>query len=265
MSKRSDSDRPFRVAVFGMPDDPDSLADVLEDVLGLHATDARVHARAAPGVLGEPLDRETADRLASAIGETGVQAEVLSASDIPSLAEPVVAHHARCLDVGLEVSEMHGRAASLLAWNRLDLLSVGQIPQETERYQIDANTTSISSARRAGGRGSVKKALPPGPEAWIIAGNPFRAYRIDHKRMNYEYLGDRKTDSATSNFRMFCDDLVAHARLAYLTPATRAWLEHGSVEDYSFTVGEALERYTVLHLLLHRRAQNQASGAASAT
>jgi hypothetical protein len=244
----------FRVAVFGAPDDPDALSRVLERVLGMHATDAHIHARGAPGIFADRLGREAAERLAAEIAATGLQAAALAESDIPSLEGATVVHHARCEGAGLSILDLHGQPEALVGWGDVDFVSLGQVPQETARHYIDADAMTIRAARRTG-RGTVERPLSPGAEAWIVAERPFRVFRIDHKRMNYEYLGDRKSDSATANFRIFVDDLIAHAPQAYLTPATRMWLESGSVEDYSFDSTDALERYTVLHLLIHRRAR----------
>lgn len=242
----------YRVVVFAAPDDPRELSQVLELALGMHATDALVHARAAPGVLTLGLSREQAERTAAGIVAVGVGAEVVADSELPPLARATVVHHAACLETGLEIIELHGREAALINWDDVDLLSVGQIPKESARHFMPNDMTSVKSGRRTG-PSSLETPLSPGPEAWIICARPFRAYRIDHKRMNYEYLHNRKTDSATANFRLFIDDIVARARRAYLTPATRAYVEHGSVADYSFETADELQRATLLHLLVHRR------------
>jgi hypothetical protein len=112
---------------------------------------------------------------------------------------------------------------------------------------------AISAARRTS-PGPKDILMTPGPSAWFVCKNPDRELRIDHKRMNYEYLGKRKTFSATANFRLFLDDVIARARQAYLTPSTRDYLEHGSVSDYSFDSPEALKQDAILHILIRRRA-----------
>jgi hypothetical protein len=137
----------------------------------------------------------------------------------------------------------------------VDLLSIGQVPIESSRHYVPNDITTIRSGSRTG-PSTLETPVAPGPEAWILCVRPFRAYRIDHRRMNYGYLGDRKLDSATANFRLFIDDIVARARRAYLTPTTRAYIEHGSVADYSFDTSEELQRVTLLHLLIHRRVAN---------
>lgn len=242
----------YRVVVFAAPDDPGELSEVFESALGMHATDAIVHARSAPGVLSLSLPKEQADQIAAGIGAIGLGAEVVAEADLPDLVRPTVVHHAACLEDGLEIMELHGRESALIAWDDVDLLSIGQIPKESSRHYPANDVTTVKSGRRTG-PSTLETPLSPGPEAWILCARPFRVYRIDHKRMNYEYLGARKIDSATANFRLFIDDIVARARRAYLTPATRAYVEHGSVADYSFQTADELQRDTILHLLVHRR------------
>jgi hypothetical protein len=243
----------YRVAVFAAPDDPRELARVLELCLGMHATDALFHARSAPGVLAIPLDRPLAERVTAGIVSLGVQAAAVAEADLPDFSRAAVVHHARCLETGLEIVELHGVEAALVPWSDVELLSIGQVPQETARHYLAAESVTVRAARRTGPT-TVQTPLPPGPEAWVLCARPSRIFRIDHKRMNYEYLGDRKSESATANFRLFIDDVVSHARGAYLTPSTRAYLEHGSVADYSFDSMDELQRATEIHLLLHTHA-----------
>lgn len=244
----------YRVAVFAAPDDVHELSQILEDVLGMHATDAAIHARSAPGILPDHLAAERAAELASAINTIGIHAEAIPAGSIPEFQHVEAVHHVRCLDSGLEILELTGAEQCVVPWDDVDLISIGQVPLETSRHYTSAEGASVISSGRRTAPGPVDRPLPAGPEAWIIRREPLRGFRIDHKRMNYEYLGTRKTDSATANFRVLIDDVISRAPEAYLPPATRAFLEHGPVTNYSFNSPEALKRYTVLHLLIHRRA-----------
>jgi hypothetical protein len=81
--------------------------------------------------------------------------------------------------------------------------------------------------------------------------------------MNYEYLGERKTDSATVNFRLFLNDLLRNAPQAYVTPSTRAFLTHGAERLYHFDTTGHLQRYAQFHYLAHQRASQAAAGTAS--
>ena len=221
-------------------------------MLGLHATDALVLARTVPGALADELSRETAERLAGEISQIGVRAEAVPAADVPEFLNIVVVHHARCLETGLEVLGLNAEEKMLIAWDDIELISVGQVPQEPARRYVTGEMTAISAARRTS-LGPTDMLLTPGPSAWFVCKNPECELRIDHKRMNYEYLGNRKTFSATANFRLFLDDVIAKARQAYLTPSTRDYLLHGSVTDYSFGSPEELKRDAILHLLIRRR------------
>jgi hypothetical protein len=244
------NDAKYRVIVYAAPDEAQELGDVLESVLGLHATDALILARAAPGPLGDVLTRELAERLVAEISQIGLRADAVPADEVPEFRNIVVVHHARCLDAGLDVLGLNAEEKMLIAWNNIDLISVGQVPQETSRHYPMAEM--VTAARRTS-HSPTDMLLTPGPCAWFVCRNPSCELRVDHKRMNYEYLAQRKTFSATANFRLFLDDVIARARAAYLTPSTRDYLEHGSVTDYSFGSAEALKRDAILHLLIHRR------------
>lgn len=250
----ADTTAVHRVAVFAAPDDVHDLSRVLVAVLGMHPTDAAVHARYAPGVLPDRLPAGQAAELAGAIEGIGIRAEAIAAESIPEFEHAEVVHHVRCLDAGLEILEFHGAEECVVPWGEIELVSIGQVPLETSRHYVGAEGASVISAARRTAPGPVDRPLPAGPEAWIIRREPLRGFRIDHKRMNYEYLGTRKSDSATANFRLLIDDIIAQVPETYLPPATRAFLEHGPVTEYSFESQEALKRYTVLHLLVHRQA-----------
>jgi hypothetical protein len=251
MTLASDAATSCHVAVFAAPHNLQELRDVLQSVLGMHPIDAMIQARTAPGILAIPLDRDKAEQLAQATRAIGLPTEVVSDADLESLEHAPVIHHVRCIEGGFDILELHGHEAALVPWDDILLLSVGQVPLETARHSPEAQTTSVKAGRWVG-PSSMETPLPPGPEAYIVCRRPFRAFRIDHKRMNYEYLGERKTDSATANFRLFFDDVVSRARQAALTPAARAYLENHSVDEYSFTSPSELQRYTELHLVLHK-------------
>jgi hypothetical protein len=118
----------FRVVVFAAPEDPGVLRDLLVRRLNMHPTDAMVHARAVPGVLPDRLNQDAAEQLAAAVNEAGLHAEAVRQSEIPDFEHSEAVHHARCLEEGFEVVELHGDKESLVPWSRIELLSVGQVP-----------------------------------------------------------------------------------------------------------------------------------------
>lgn len=239
------------VVVFAVPGEPQELADVLTEVLGMHPTDALVHARSAPGILPDRLTRDKAELLAAAIQKIGVRAEVVTPDEVPDFHHGEVVHHCKCATGGLEIIETHGDLETVVPWDEIELICVGVVPQEGARHYATGEMSVLSAARRSP---HAPLDIPPtaGPELWFIRKSPFRAFRIDHKRLNYEYLGDRKTDSATVNFHAFLRDLLQHAPHAYVTPSTRAFLEHGAERQYHFDSADQLRRYTQFHLMIRR-------------
>lgn len=258
MKPESSDDRSFHVVVFAAPDDPHDLAEVLAEVMGIHPTDAIIHARHAPGILPDRLSREQADRLTAAVKDLGLHAESISADEIPEFGHGEAVHHVQCPEEGLDIFGLRGGLDDCVPWDEIELICVGVVPQETTKHYLTNEMTNLSAARRTT-PGPLEVPLSDGPELWFIRRNPFHAYRVDHKRMNYEYLGGRKTDSATVNFRLFLDDLIRQVPHAYVTPSTRAFLGHGAERLYHFDTAEHLQRYTQYHYLAHRRASAAAS------
>jgi len=56
------------------------------------------------------------------------------------------------------------------------------------------------------------------------------------------------------NFREFLHDLLQHAPQAYVTPSTRAFLEHGPERHFHFESTDQLRRYAQFHLFIRRHA-----------
>lgn len=257
METEAGHEQNFQVVAFAAPGDPEELAHVLTEVLEIHPTDAMHHARRAPGILPERLSREQADRLAAAINELGLHAEVIAAGEIPDFGHAEAVHHVQCPEAGLDIFGLRGGLDDCVPWDEIELICVGVVPQETTKHYPTSEMATLSAARRTTPPPHDVR-LSPGPALWFIRRSPTHAYRVDHKRMNYEYLGARKTDSATVNFRLFLEDLLRHAPRAYVTPSTRAFLGHGSERLYHFDSGEHLQRYTEFHYLAHRRAAGEA-------
>jgi hypothetical protein len=253
MSTETTSAAVCHVAVFALPEDPQVLAQVLTDVLGLHPTDAIVQARSAPGILPAHLSRDQAERLAAAIQETGIRAEVAPQDEVPDFQHESVVHHCRSTGAGLEIIAASGSLETAVPWSDIELICVGVVPQEGGRHYPVGEMSVLSAARRSP-HAPLEVPASAGPELWFVRRQPFATFRIDHKRMNYESLAERKTDSATANFQLFIRDLLERAPRAYVTPSTRAFLEHGAGRLSHFDSTDQLRRYAQFHLLIRRHA-----------
>ncbi|NQV25278.1 MAG: hypothetical protein HQ518_13020 [Rhodopirellula sp.] len=241
----------YRVAVFSRCSDPDQFTETLVSVLGLNRIDARIHAAHVPGLLPERLTRERAELAAAAINRLGMSAAGISQSDIPNLDHPMVVHHAACREEGLEVLGLRGAQASLVEWPDLEFVSAGYVPLESAQHSSTESMVVVHSVPHTFDETSEHLALS-GLECWFIAKHPQRIYVINHNRMNYDYLGSRKTGSASANFGEFLQDVAHFAEQSFLTPATHAFLSRGPVEDYAFSTAERLKQTTQLQFLLHR-------------
>jgi hypothetical protein len=244
----------YRVAVFATPSGPDELSELLEKQLSLHPTDARIHAHAVPGLLPNRLRREEAESLAAAVASLGLACHVFHQKEIPDLDGAVTVHHARCTDAGFEIFGLKGESERVVPWAEFELLSIGDVPGEAAHHFQFPVIRALHAA--------PTPTMPPitapnstGPEAWLSTPGATELFRIEHEQMNYEALGDRKTTSAARNFRTFITDVSARIPHAYLTPAARAYLEHGFVRHFLFHSREEFQRYTQFHILLRHRLQ----------
>ncbi len=247
----------FRVVVFAAPSEPEALSKILQETLGLHPIDSRIHAHAVPGILPDRLPEDQAQRVAREIGTLGITTEVIAEEELPHLEHPEVVHHALIDDSDLKVLEYRGREERTIPWTEIELISVGYVPLE-KTVHIPVDTTVILSAAPRAPTFSYEFPTFSGPEAWLVTTGEPQAYRINHNEMNYETLGDRRTDSATVNFRLLLGDFMDHLPNIYVPPATHAFLRGGLLRHYLFQSSEELQRYTRFHLLLlHRLRSNE--------
>lgn len=242
-----------RVAVFGKPGDPHLIASILCDTLHLHRTDAVIQAHYAPGVLPLLMTATAARDVIQKIVGLGVQAVAVRDAELPDLSQATTVHHARIQPHGWEIVDYRGDVADVIPWSRLDLIAIGDVPlpevsRQTEVRQAIVTTTPQSLGSR------LTTPDTTGPELWIICHDPQAVYFIEHRAMNYETLGARKTDSAATNFRLFAEDLVQHATSAWQTPSTRAYLHHDTRLHYAFPDSDHLQRQAVLSWVMKHAA-----------
>ena len=246
----SDTPSSCRVLVLSLPEAPPELTPVLSEHLGLNKIDARIFLHNLPGLLKPTLERSSAEALSTAIHEAGGYAVVVDNESIPDLAHPTLLHHMRCVDAGLEIVGLDGEPEQTLAWSELSLLNIGVLPLEQSHHE-NTSMAAVHTPHLRDLHADIESMR--GPEAWLIADNPLRCWVIKQTEMNYEYLGDRKQTSASLNFRLMIDDLIAHAKQIYLAPAARAFTGHGLFRHYAFDSEDELEQNTLFHLLICRR------------
>ena len=242
----------WRVAVFAIPDDQAALKSILMSEFNLNPIDAQIRIHGLPGLLPEPMNEAKAQRVREQIEQLGIATSLVDIQTVPLLNHPLRPHHVKCLQDGLEILGLDGSRDELIDWSEVSIVSIGYVPLETAHH-YHAPTTAIASAPH---HEVALSELPSmsGAEMWLMRDTvPPKAYRIDHNQMNYEYLGNRKVDSATANFQTLVGDLLERAKACYQTPATRAFVSHGPLKHFAFTSSEELQHYTLFHFLLRRR------------
>ncbi|HSG68998.1 MAG TPA: hypothetical protein VLA12_01210 [Planctomycetaceae bacterium] len=244
----------FRVLVLSLPDSPQDLAPAFSEQLGLNLIDARIQIHHLPGLLKPSLDRSAADRLTEEIHKAGGYAVVVNHELVPDLSHPTPLHHVRCVDEGLEIVSLEGERQLILDWNELTLLNIGVLPLEITRHE-NVDVPVVHSAPHSQDVRTEIQTMR-GPEAWLIADDPLRCWVIKQTEMNYEYLGERMQTSASLNFRLLIDDIIARAKHLYLTPPARAFTGHGLFRHYAFDSDDELRENTLFHLLICRRMHN---------
>lgn len=243
----------YRVAVFSQLADPRELSQVFQDVLQLHPTDALVRSRHVPGILTETFSEEQARTLTAAISQLGIRSSAIRAAEIPDLHHATAVHHAQCVEPGLQLIGLHGQPETLVPWSAIQMICIGETPLETSQHFPSGKWSGVSAGHHYQNP-ALNLACTPSLEAWITCAAPFPSLRIDHERMNYEYLGARRVDSSAVNFKQFVQDLTRQATAAMLTESTVAYLRHVEPEHYRFKSPDELIRYATLHAVQARLA-----------
>jgi hypothetical protein len=253
----------FRLVVLRAPTDHTLLGEVFRDQLHLNGIDALGRARRMPGVLKDHLTREQAEALAVAIREAGWEAVAVPVNELPDPAHAETVHHARCSESGLALMGLSGEVESQIAWEAVRLLCIGEAPLETSRH-YRLNERYVTAGQYLHG-GPLDLPTPPSLQLWIECLPPTTLLVVAHQHMNYEYLGSRRTDSATVNFRSFVDDLVRFAPRAVRTPSTEAYLNGHDSQRYRFNSADDLAHHVVWQIMLARQTHVPAADPAAAS
>ncbi|MEW4489640.1 hypothetical protein AB1L42_16275 [Thalassoglobus sp. JC818] len=251
----------YLVIVQSLPKDRLPLHEILVENLKMHPTDALKKIHDLPGIVAVDLEQGTALKVARDFLSAGCRVTVASDETLPDLEHSPKLHHVRCHPDGFELVGLDGSKFAVLPWTSFAFLSVGMIPFSYNENPADRFTTASSP----GPSSTTKRAssLPKARELWITTHHPDRCFRIEEQEMNYEYLGERKSSSATTNFELLVRDIVKFAPHIALSSSARAYLNHNSILEYSFDSAEEYRRWVraqiaiVRDLMEHRKPNNE--------
>jgi hypothetical protein len=251
----------YRLVIFEAIEEPREVRDLISGVTGMHPTDAVQWLARAPGTWPRPLDEVTVRKLLDGLYDLRIPAEAWRTDQFPELSPARTVHRAACLNEGFRIEGLRGEPTHWVAWDRIEEICAGRIRVEDEYRQgqpprgpgaVVAGIRALvlmkpqSSVRR---QRATRIPRDPVGEVIIVRREPRIAFRIIENQMNYAYLGDRLSQSASENFPVFVADLCARAEAAYVTESTQALLRHSDPGEYEFESSQSLLDYATHRLL----------------
>jgi hypothetical protein len=251
----------YRLVIFQPIEELPPARDLVCRVTGMHPTDAAQGLARAPGTWPWLLEDTEVRAILNGLYELRIAAEAWRTDLFPDLSPARTVHRAACLAEGFRIEGIRAEPTHWVPWDRVELICAGRIGVEDEFRNVQpprwpslmvAGFRALALMKTQPSRRLTRASrIPHDPvgEVVIVRRDPRIAFRIVETQMNYSYLGERLTQSAAENFPIFLDDLCARAEAAYITPSTRAMLEHGDPADYGFPSSQALLDFATLRLL----------------
>jgi hypothetical protein len=227
----------------------------------MHPTDAVQWLARAPGTWPQQLDEKTVRGLLDGFYDAGIAAEAWRVDRFPDLSPPRTIHRAACTKEGFRIEGLRGEPTHWVTWDRVELICAGWISSNDEFRNVQSPrwpSTVVSGIRalalmkpKPNVRHARASRIPRDPisEVVIVRRDPRIAFRVVENQMNYAYLGDRLSQSASENFPVFLADLCARADAAYITESTRSLLERREPGEHEFPSPQALLEHATHRLL----------------
>lgn len=241
-----------RVVVFAAPHiSPDFEAKIAE-LMQTDVATARYTVRNLPGLIPGQFDRENAAALARFLRDTGVSATAIPSSEVPDLSHAQQTHHVRLTDQSLLLEDL-GDPPLEYPWSDVQFLSIGVTP--ADGHHREASSLAMASSRKSWNDG-VDIEGRKRPEAFLVVAGNQRDLLLASDEMNYEYLGERISNSSSANFNRLMQDIVQHAPDIWLTPSSRNFMDRGPARHCEFPSRRDLQRYTEFQMLLRGKVQS---------
>ena len=250
----------YRLVLFGVPEDPIPVRDLLCRVTGIHPTDAMRWVARSPGIWPRPLSEDEVRRLLDGLYQLKLPAEARRADLVPNLSPPRTIHKVACLADGFRADGLRGEPTHYVPWDKVELIAAGIVNIEDEFKDVVPPTwvTAVSTglnallrrpqmiARR---RRAMRISHGPVAEAIIVRRDPRLAFRVVSNQMNYSYLGERIWPAAVENFPILLGDLCENATEAFVTATTESFLRGGKPDETLFETSQDLLDYATHRLL----------------
>jgi hypothetical protein len=244
----------YRIAAFSVPGDMESLEQILTELPDMDRLTAAQTARSLPGIIPGCCSRELAEGIVERLAEAGLKAIAVPASQIPDLRHVQRPHRINVTDEAIETTDSRGRTQAW-SWQDVAVLSVGVVPSTAPSGFRSMPLVASGSSHRSW-NSSIKVNPRHRPEVWIVLRNAQHAICIASDEVSYEYLGDRIELSSAANFRLLVEDLIDHAKTAWLTPSTIAFSEHHPSSHFDFRTCDDFRRYIELQFVLSHQPEH---------
>lgn len=227
-----------------------AVVEVCMNEAGMMRIDATAATKRMKGILLPSADKFTAKRVAEGVNELGIRAGVapLDAADRFARRWPVV--RGGCSRQGLH-ADPGRKGMRVFPWDRVHAVSVvlyreiHVAPVSQEPYSILTRMTtltlpadSVRGAVEARSRMLRSSKTIEGEETWILdlfIRDPDLTLRIDARKFDYGYLGDRMHPRCEANFHMFMSHLAEGAREAAFSPLAQQFLGGDLLHDARLT------------------------------
>jgi hypothetical protein len=186
-----------------IPLDIQKTARILAKAEHIVYADATRKVSTCRGILAEGLPFHEAESICDELNREGVGVFHMDEDEMYRPDPPRSVNNADCFEEYLNVQDLYGGIHPLF-WINVILLSLGLI--EDEHLVLD-----------------------------VFSKHPQKMhYRIQHDKFNYDYLGERLTQSSFDNFRLFVEDVVGFAKQAYGNAGINAYLKGEEARKVSY-------------------------------
>ncbi len=237
------------------PPPPEALREAFGAVEELTATDAKLLAKDAFGILAERLPFNSAAALQRALQGRGVETELVDQRELPKLPPPQRLKRADCLPESLVLYDALGRARNV-PWRQVRLIAAGtveltQFKRVATEYVVHAGTGQMTIPIVVPQFSDKEyKALRLVLEVFIEAIPP--RYRAFGREFQYAYLGDRLAATAAENFVLLVRDLMRQATGAAANRGAAA-MASDPPQTFAYPTRHAFEEESIWVLFQSRR------------
>jgi len=203
-------------------------AELLTEILGLHAVTAKQRARNSHGFLVTHLPGELAQRLRDACAEHGLGVQLVPQSEVVPVIKPVRMHQVWIADDALWVRAGNLDAKTPLAWDTLRLIAITKTTRtesfqhweitgirEEEKLRVTTHTEECAEY--------LADVFAFRPQGSVLG------VRLFSRELNYaEALGNLAPDvlvdanARVESFRLLLSAIASRAAQAYVSPESAA-------------------------------------------